>query len=200
MSHKSCKGNKSQIREVWQRLQRLWAQRERNTLCLTNWLCLSFQAPPSMYTLVSRSLSQCPWPCLKNSSIPQLCSVWASLEAGSTQQQASCLSNKLKLIMIWKNGGGHLGPLAQEAWLSQTLIGTCVVFQAPAHAAHRVFQAPRTIWILCSSCGPCFTPHLSITLSEGAEVEKKKKANSLSVSQAESLLSTKFASIHSSFV
>lgn len=102
--------------------------------------------------------------------------------------------------MIWKNGGGHLGPLALEAWLSQTLIGICVVFQAPAHAAHGVFLAPRTIWILCSSCGPCFTPHLSITLSEGAEVEKKIKANSLSVNQAEGLLSTKFASIRSSFV
>ena len=76
--------------------------------------------------------------------------------------------------MVWKNGWGQRDPLAQEAWLSQTLIWICVLFQAPAHAAHGVFQAPRTIWILCSSCGPCFTPHLSITLSEGAEVEKEK--------------------------
>lgn len=121
-----------------------------------------------------------------------------SLEAGSQQQQASCLSNKLKLTMVWKNGRGHLGPLAQEAWLSQTLIWICVLFQAPTHAAHGVFQTPQTIWILCNSCGPCFTPHLSITVSEGAEVEKK--ANSLSVNQAEGLLSTKFVSIRSSFV
>lgn len=141
------------------------------------WACFGFQAPLSVSAaLPEELLHPPPLFCLS-------CICGRHLEADA----ASCLSNELKPSMVWKNGQGQLGLLAQEAWLSPTLIWICVLFQPPAHAAHRVFQTPQTIWIFCSSCGLCFTPHLSITLSEGAE---GKQANSSSVNQAAGLLST----------
>lgn len=189
LTHKSWKRNKRQIRRVWQRPP---AQRASGTLCLRSWLCLSFQAPLSGHALVSTPLSQFPSLPEELQHFPPLfylsCICGRHLEA----EPASCLSNELKLSMVWKNGQGQLGVLVQQAWLSKTLIWICVLFQPPAHAAHRVFQAPQTIWIFCSSCGLCFTPHLSITLFEGAE---GKQANSSSVNQAADLLSTEFASI-----
>lgn len=139
-------------------------------------------------------MPQFPRPSLSPSALPEELQHFPPLSCLSCicgrhleTESASCLSNELTLSVIRKNGQGQLGLLAQEAWLSQPLIWICVLFQPPAHAAHRVFQAPQTIWIFRSSRGLCFTPHLSITLSEGAE---GKQANSSSVNQAAGLLST----------
>lgn len=138
--HKSWKRNKSQIRRVWPLPGRDLKDSQLKGQVVPFALgavCASVSTPSLSAPALPEELQHSP-PLFCSS-----CMCGRHLEA----EPASCLSNELKLSMVWKSGQGQLDLPAQEAWLSQALIWICVLFQPSAHAAHRVFQAPQTIWI-----------------------------------------------------